>query len=143
MAAKTETQSDQMKRQGRRLFEIVNGRKLDALDEIYTTNVVWHGPGAREIRGIQGVREMINGYLTAFPDVRMTIEHQVAEGNLLATEWRAKGTHKGPLGDIAPTGKTVDIRGHVIARYERGKVVEEFEVFDELQMLRQIGAVAA
>ena len=72
----------------------------------------------------------------------MTVENEVAEGTLLATEWRAVGTHDGPLEDIPPTGNTIDIRGHAIARFDRGKVVEVFEVFDELAMLQQIAATS-
>jgi steroid delta-isomerase-like uncharacterized protein len=141
MATRTETQTDLMKRVGRRMIEIMNARKLDALDEIYAKDAEWSGPGGRELRGVEQIREMVSGYLTAFPDVRMTLERQVAEGDLLTTQWRAQGTHKGPLGEIPASGKKVDIRGLLISRFARGKVVDEVELFDELRMLKQIGVI--
>ena len=84
---------------------------------------------------------MIQGYLTAFPDLQMTVERQVVEGDLITNHWTATGTHDGPLEDIEPTGKTINISGLVIARFQGAKIAEEWEVFDELRMLQQIGAV--
>ena len=142
MSTERQTQADQMKRATRTIVErAVTGGELDALDQVYSPELLWHGPGGREIRGVNGMKEMIAGYRAAFPDLEMTVEREVAEGNTLAVEWRCVGTHTGPLGDIPPTGRRIDIRGHVMARFERGKIVEEFEVFDELYMLQQIGAV--
>jgi len=142
MSTEKQTQADQMKRASRTIIEkAVTGRDLDVLDQVYSPDLVWHGPGGREIKGLEGMKEMISGYQAAFPDLRMTAERQIAEGDTLAVEWRCVGTHDGPLGDIPPTGKRIDIRGHVMARFERGKIVEEFEVFDELRMLQQVGAV--
>jgi predicted ester cyclase len=144
MTTEAQTQSDLMKRVSHRVLdEALTGRNIDIFDETHSPDVVWHGPGGRELHGLAELKDMVSGYLEAFPDLRMTVEHEVAEGNLLATEWRAVGTHDGPLGDIPPTGKKIDFRGHVIARFERGKIVEEFEVFDELAMLQQIGVVDA
>ena len=82
-----------------------------------------------------------NSNLTAFPDLHFTVEQQVAEGNLICTRWRATGTHHGPLEDIEPTGKGIDITGQIISRFEGTKIAEEWEVFDELRMLQQIGVV--
>jgi len=142
MATERQTQTDRMKRVIRNMVErAINAGHLDAVDEAYSPDVRWHGPGGREIRGRDGLKEMISGYRHAFPDLRMTIERQVAEGDALASEWRCTGTHRGPLDEIEPTGREVDVRGHVMSRFEGGRIVEEFEVFDELEMLRQIGVV--
>jgi len=140
MATEAQTQADLMKRVARKVIEEgLNTGNVDVFDQTHTQDCVWHGPGGRELRGLPAIKEMAQGYVKAFPDMRMTIEHQVAEGNLLATHWRVIGTHKGPLGKTAPTGKSVDIHGYIIARFDRGKVAEEFEVFDELAMLQQLG----
>lgn len=140
MSTETQTQTDLMKRINHRILtEALNGRNLDVFDETHSADCAYHGPGGREIHGLDGIKDMVSGYLTAFPDMKMTTEQEVAEGNLLATHWRAVGTHDGPLGDVPPTGNPIDIRGHNIARFERGKIVEEFEVFDELGMLQQLG----
>lgn len=140
MATDTGTQADHMKRTLHKLIDEAFGKgNLDVVDETHSEDAVWHGPGGKEVRGRGALKEMMSGYATAFPDMRMTVEHAVAEGDVLAAHWRVVGTHDGPLGDIPPTGRTVDIRGHIMSRFEDGKIVEEFEVFDELGMLQQLG----
>lgn len=140
MATQPQTQIDLMKRTSRKIFEEgLNAGKVDVFDETHAEDCVWHGPGGRELRGRAAVKDMVSGYMTAFPDMRMTIQHEVAEGNQIAIHWRVTGTHKGPLGEAPATGKKVKIDGYIFARFERGKIVEEFEIFDELAMLRQLG----
>ncbi len=142
MSTQPQTQGDQMKRIARRFIEEgLNKHNLDLMNEIYTADTIWHGPGGREMKGLSQVREMVQGYVTAFPDLHMTTVLQVAEGDKLATVWRVFGTNDGPLGDIPPTHKSIQIAGHVIARFEGGKIAEEWEVFDELEMLKQLGLV--
>ncbi len=127
----------------RAFAEVVNGRNLDLLSQLCTEDYVYHGPGGVNLRGVSELREMIGGYLTAFPDLHMAVEQRVVEGDLISTRWRATGTHDGPLDDIEPTGKKVDISGQVIMRFEGSKIAEEWESFDEMAMLQQIGAMPA
>ncbi len=142
MSTQTQTQADLMKRVVRKIIEEgLNRGDVGVFDETHSVDCMWHGPGGREIRGLAGIKEMVSGYLSAFPDLKMSIEHEVAEGNLTAIHWRAVGTHDGPLGDAPPTGKRIDIHGHVVSRFERGRVIEEFEVFDEQAMLVQLGLI--
>ncbi len=124
----------------RAFAEVVNGRNLDLLSQLCTEDYVYHGPGGVDLRGVSELREMIQGYLTAFPDLHMAVEQLVVEGDLISTRWRATGTHLGPLDDIAPTGKRIDMSGQVIMRFEGTKIAEEWESFDEVAMLKQIGA---
>ena len=121
--------------------DVVNGRNLDLLAQLCTEDYVYHGPGDVDLEGVGQLREMIEGYLKAFPDLHMAPEQVVVEGNLISTRWRATGTHLGPLDDIAPTGKRIDMSGQVIMRFEGTKIAEEWESFDEVAMLKQIGAM--
>ena len=121
--------------------EMLNGRNLGLLSQFCTEGYAYHGPGGVELRGIGELREMIEGYLTAFPDMHMTVEHRVVEGDLISTRWNITGTHDGPLGDIEPTGKKINFDGQLIMRFEGTKIAEEWEVFDELAMLKEIGAI--
>ena len=123
--------------------EVVNGRNLDLLSQLCTEDYVYHGPGGVDLRGVGELREMMEGYFTAFPDLHMAVEQRVVEGDLISTRWRATGTHDGPLDDIEPTGKKVDISGQVIMRFEGSKIAEEWESFDEVAMLQQIGEMPA
>jgi predicted ester cyclase len=120
---------------------VLNGRNLDLIPQVCTEGYAYHGPGDLELRGAGPLREMIEGYLTAFPDLHMAVEQRVVEGNRISTLWRATGTHSGPLDDIEPSGKKIDFCGQVIMRFEGSKIAEEWESFDELLMLRQIGAM--
>ena len=123
--------------------EVVNGRNLDLLSQLCTDGYVYHGPGGVDLRGVDELREMIGGYLAAFPDLHMAVEQVVVEGDLISTRWRVTGTHDGPLDNIEPTGKKIDISGQVIMRFEGSKIAEEWESFDEMAMLQQIGAMPA
>ena len=136
------TEAEGMRRIVARFFEeVVNDQNLDLLPQVCTEDYAWHGPGGVNFTGIDQLREMAEGYFTAFPDLHMSIEQQVVEGNLICSRWRATGTHDGPLDDIEPTGRKIDIAGQIIQRFEGTKIAEEWEVFDELAMPKQIGVV--
>ncbi len=125
----------------RAFAEVVNGRNFDLLSELCTEDYVYHGPGGVDLRGVGELQKMIEGYVTAFPDLHMAVEQMVVEGDLISTRWRVTGTHDGPLDKIEPTGKKIDISGQVIMRFEGPKIAEEWESFDEMAMLQQIGAM--
>ena len=97
--------------------DVVNGRNLDLLSQLCTEGYAYHGPGGLELRGVDQIRKMIEGYLTAFPDLHMAVEQRVVEGDRISTLWRATGTHDGPLDDIEPTGKKINITGQLLLRF--------------------------
>ena len=119
--------------------DIINGRRLEQIDTLVSPSYVYHGPGDMEVRGPEGFKQLINMYLTAFPDLRMTIDDLIAEGDKVVTRWTGRGTHRGDLAGIAPTGKTATVTGIIISRFAGNKLVEDFESFDEVAMLRQLG----
>ena len=142
MSTQPMTEAEQMRRTIDRVVEeMLNGPNLDVIPQFYTEGFTWHGPGGREMTGLDATREMVGGYLAAFPDLQFTVEQKVAEGDRIASYFRVTGTHDGPLEDIAPTGKKIDIAGLIISRFEGRKIAEEWEVFDELRMLQPIGVV--
>jgi steroid delta-isomerase-like uncharacterized protein len=131
--------SEQNKAIVRRLFEEPWKGKLDVVDELTAGDYVGHDPALPgPVRGPEGVKEFISTYLGAFPDARVTVEEQLAEGDLVATRWSARGTHEGELMDIDPTGRKVSISGITISRLDRGKVVEEFQNWDFYGMMQQV-----
>ncbi|HZF58977.1 MAG TPA: ester cyclase, partial [Rubrobacter sp.] len=70
--------------------------------------------------------------------------HQIAESDKVVTRWRMRGTHRGEFGGIAPTGKKLDVTGIAIFRFsDEGKVVESWDNFDQLGMMRQLGVIPA
>ena len=84
---------------------------------------------------------MCEFYLVSFPDWQFAVEDQVADGDKVTTRWTAKATHSGLLEGIAPTGKALAVTGILISRLEDGKMVEDWENFDEFGMMRQVGAL--
>ena len=115
---------------------------LDAADEIYAPDFIGHDAASPEpIRGPEGVKQYAGMYRSAFPDIQATVEDQTAEGDTVATRWRARGTHQGELMGSAPTGNTVEITGMSFSRISEGKIVEAWYNGDDLGMMQQIGAV--
>jgi len=128
----------------RRLFEeAVNNGNLSVVDESLSTDYVYREPTVGERRGRAASRELITMYRNAFPDLRLTIDEQIAEGDTVVTRWTGTGTHRGELFGIPPSGNTVRVQGVLVSRIVNGKVVEESEMYDALGMLRQLGAVPA
>jgi len=114
---------------------------LDVIDELVAPDYVGHDPAQPDLHGPDGVKGFITSYLAGFPDGRITIEEQLAEGDLVATRWTGRGTHQGELMGIPATGKQVTVSGLTLSRLQNGKVVEEWSNWDTLGMLQQLGVV--
>lgn len=114
----------------------------DVLDELISSDYVGYDPALPEpIRGIQGAKDNVNQYRSAFEGAQITVKEQIAEGDLVATHWEGRGRHTGELMGIAPTGKDAVVSGLTLSRLANGKIVEERTNWDTLGMLQQIGAV--
>jgi steroid delta-isomerase-like uncharacterized protein len=135
--------AEENKALARRLIEeMFNRGNLDAADEIFAPDHVNHDPGSpEEIRGPEGFKSYVGVYRTAFPDLRITIEDQVAEGDKVVTRWTASGTHQGDLMGIAPTGRRATVTGITIDRISGGKVEETWTNFDAMGMMQQLGVI--
>jgi steroid delta-isomerase-like uncharacterized protein len=128
----------------RGFFETAAHGDLDALEAIVSPDYVIHDPSLpREFRGVEGAKDLVAMYRAAVAGLRVTIEHQHAEGDYVTTRFTARGTHAGDLLGVPATGLQVEVRGITISRCQDGRVVEEWEICDLLGVLRQIGALAA
>jgi steroid delta-isomerase-like uncharacterized protein len=122
--------------------ELFSGGNLDAADEIYAADYVGHDPSNPEdVRGLQAAKRAASDYRKAFPDLRVSVEDLIAEGDRVAARLRFRGTHLGELDGIAPTGKRVDCTGIVVSRIEEGKISEDWANFDDLGMMQQLGLI--
>ncbi len=136
--------SEENKALARRWADIFAQGNLDLVDEIYAPDYVGHDPTLPEdIRGVEAARQYAAMYRSAFPDLQVIIEDQIAEGDKVATRYTVRGTHQGELEGIAPTGNRVEMTGIVIAHIADGKIVEDWASFDVLGMMQQIGAIPA
>jgi predicted ester cyclase len=95
-----------------------------------------------EAHGQVALRASLGRYLDAFPGGRITVEGQIAEGDLVTTRWTLRGTQAGELAGFAATGKEVTVAGMTISRLEGDLVVEEWTSWDRLGLLVQLGAVS-
>jgi steroid delta-isomerase-like uncharacterized protein len=135
--------SDANKNVVRRLFEEVWSKgNLSAADELFAPSYTHHDPSTPDVgRGPESEKLRATLYRTAFPDLRLTIEDLIAEGETVMARWSCRGTHKGALGGIAPTGKQFTISGISIARFASGKMVEGWINWDALGLMQQLGVV--
>lgn len=124
----------------RRFFEDVwNDGKLRAIDELATSDSVFIDRDMEEHRGAQAARNLVSTYRNAFPDLRFTIEEQIAEGDTVATRWTATGTHRGELMGIPPTEQKTTVTGITIDRIVNDRIAESRGSWDAFGMLRQLG----
>ncbi len=135
--------SEQNKAIVRRLVEeFWNKGNLSVADELFTPNYTHHDPSTPDFgRGPESEKKRATLYRTAFPDVRLTIEDIIAEGETVMTRWSCRGTHKGDLSGIAPTGKQFTISGVTMARLSNGKMAEGWVNWDALGLMQQLGVV--
>jgi predicted ester cyclase len=113
----------------RAIEEAVNKGNLAVIDEVVDPTYVYREPTVGEMKGPEGLKQLVTSYRNAFPDLRLTIEDQIDGGNKVVTRWTGKGIHRGELFGTAPTGKEVTVTGIIITRVENGKIVEESESY--------------
>lgn len=121
--------------------EVWNKGILSVLDEAYTPDYVYYGPGGQEIKGPESFKQMVEMFRAAFPDLHCTVEDQLAEGDKVATRWVLRGTHKGELMGASPTGNEIVMSGTVIHRFAGDRVAEARDMWDSLSFMQQLGVV--
>jgi steroid delta-isomerase-like uncharacterized protein len=124
--------------------EAFNKGNVDVANEVYAPTFIAHDPTIPEGQGSpEQVKQFVNTYLSAFPDGHTTVEDLISDGEKVAYRWTFRGTHQGELMGILPTGKQVTITGITINRVSRGKVEEQWNNFDQVGMLQQLGVAPA
>jgi steroid delta-isomerase-like uncharacterized protein len=124
------------------LEEIFTEGNLDLADDLIAPDFVDHDSAMpEEVHGIEGFKEFVGMYRSAFPDLHVEVEDQVAEGDKVATRWRASGTHDGEIAGVPATGNWVEITGMEISRISGGKIAEIWDNYDVMGMMQQIGAI--
>ena len=126
----------------RRVVDYINSRQLDEGAALHAPFYVYQGPGM-EFRGPEGWRQLVTTYLNAFPDLVLRIDDIIAEGDKVALRFTAKGTHRGELAGIGGTGRPVTVPCISVMRFANGKIIEEYEAFDNLGLFQSIGRMPA
>ena len=122
--------------------ELFSQGRFELLDDLVAPSWVGHDIAMPEpTQGRDGLKQVASGYRSAFPDLRVEIDRQLADGELVCTCWTARGTHHGELFGIAPTGKQATVTGVTIDRFTSGRIVESWTTWDVLGLMQQLDAV--
>lgn len=127
----------------RLMEEVLNKKNLAAADEIVAEDFVELDPLPGQEQGREGLKQILSMFFAAFPDLRWTVEEQIAEGDKVVSRFTWRGTHKGEFLGISPTGGQVTVKGVVIDRVVEGQFVESRILMDNLGMMQQLGVIPA
>jgi steroid delta-isomerase-like uncharacterized protein len=121
-------------------IEGLNRGDVSVAEDVFARDGVVHINGSPDPNlSVEGFKQMISGLLSAFPDLRFTVEDQIVAGDKVATRWIAEGTNSGPFGTVPATGRRVRINGLILDRVAGGKVVERWEQWDQGGLMQQLG----
>ncbi|MBI4203170.1 MAG: ester cyclase [Chloroflexi bacterium] len=125
----------------RRFFdEIINGRDMALAERLIAADFTDHPQQPDASPGLAGFLQFAVMVVTAFPDLYVTVEDMIAEGDKVAARVTVRGTHKGLLmGRVAPTGKAAEWTGVDIFRIAGGKIAERWTQRDLLGLMQQLG----
>lgn len=130
----------------RRLHDAVNGGVeliSQTIDEICQPDVVFHAPIPTGATGTQALKQVWPVLLRAYPDLKVTIEDLIEEGDKVVSRNTVTGTHQGEYMGIAPTGRSVTYKEIFVCRFVDGRVAEVWGVVDVFSQLKQLGLIAA
>jgi len=123
--------------------EVWNQGIPEAVDELFPSSGVAHGLGDSDldVNGPAEFKAFVAGLRGTLPDIHFVVEDILAEGDRVAVRIAVEGTHLGDGLGFAPTGGKVCIRGIVIVRVINGQIVEGWNSYDQLGLLRQLGGL--
>ncbi len=131
------------KRQIRRYYEeVLNGRNIALLDQLAVPDYDEHSPFPGQPNGLEGLKARVGAIVAAFHPV-FTLHQLVGDGETVVAYWTNTGTHTGEFMGIPPSGRTVTISGADTHRLRDDRMAEHWHVIEELQMLQQLGVIAA
>jgi steroid delta-isomerase-like uncharacterized protein len=128
----------------RRFWGVWEEGNLGLVDELVAPDYVNHSPGIPgQPEGPEGVKAVVSMFRAGMPDLGVVIEDVIAEGDKVVMRYRIEGTHEGELFGVPPTGRRVSIESITVERVSGGKIREHWRVTDTLEMMQQLGALAA
>jgi predicted ester cyclase len=129
----------------RRWLEAINNADVSVTDDVFAPDcqrrLIYHASVTRVGRGPDAIKRRIGDWLAAFPDWQFTVEDMVAEGDVVMTRCTVRGTHRGELFGLAPTGREVAYTEILISRVAEGRIVEQSVLIDRLGLLQELAAL--
>jgi predicted ester cyclase len=135
------TTADANKALMRRYYEAVNRGDFDALDEFFAPNYKRYVSTTVAPLNATQQKLRLAGLCLPFPDLKITVDNIIAEGDFVAISLTVRATHQGMFQLIPPTGNPVTVYGFEVVRIENGKMAEHWGGTDTFNILQQIGAV--
>jgi steroid delta-isomerase-like uncharacterized protein len=125
-----------------RFWKVWEEGNIDLVDELLAADHVNHNPATPDQpAGAEGVREVVNMFRSAMPDLKVVIEDMIAEGDKVVVRYTLEGTHEGDLFGVPPTGRRLSIKSIAVERVSEGKLREHWRITDSLDMMQQLGVV--
>jgi steroid delta-isomerase-like uncharacterized protein len=124
--------------------EVWNKGNADAIDDMFAEDGIANGlidENGNPYRGPAGFKILQRQFLSAYPDMKITVEDTVVEGDKIAARCRVTGTHKGDSLGVAPTNEPVEFTGITIVHVKDGKIIEAWNEFNFMEMYSKIGAL--
>lgn len=124
--------------------EVWNQKREDAIDEMFAEDGIANGLNDAEgnpLRGPEGFKTLHRAFLSAYPDLIITVEDTVCEGDKIAARCKVSATHAGEGLGVAPTNQPIEFTGLTIVKLKDGKIIEAWNEFDFMKMYSQLGAL--
>jgi len=121
--------------------EVINQGQLERVDDLVAVDFVEVDALPGQHQGREGLKQVINTFRTAFPDINWVIDEMVAEGEKVFSRFTWHGTHRGEFLGVPATGKQITVKGMVVDRVVAGKMAESQILMDGLSMMRQLGVI--
>jgi steroid delta-isomerase-like uncharacterized protein len=128
---------------GRFIKEVLNQGNIEATRQYFWEDMVEQVPFPGQGPGLEGLKDLLRGLRTAFPDMHWTIDEQIAEGDKVLTRFTWTGTHGGPFMGVPATNRPVTVWGTVIDRFEGGKIKDTRILMDAMGLMMQLGVIPA
>ena len=126
----------------RTLFDqAFNQGNLAVVDELVSVDSPAHIPGWGTPANRLGLKQMIVNLRAGFPDFQCTVDDEIEGAGKFAAIWTLRGTHQGSFFGNLPTGRRIEVQGFIFARVDKEKMIENWLLLDQMNLLQQIGVV--
>ena len=121
--------------------EFYNQGNVESAERFFADTYMHHDPASPQVRDREGLKAVLRSFLSGCPDLHITIDQLLAEGDTVAKRWTYHATHTGDLAGLPPTGKRIAMSGLELFRLAGGKIVECWTAYDNLSLMQQLGVI--
>jgi len=119
---------------------LFNEGRLERLEQLVDPGYVFHDAPPGTPAGPEAIRQVVTIFRSAFPDLKITLEDQIAEGDKVCSRATTRGTHRGAIFGIAPTGRAIAFSGLTLVRVVNGRIAESWVKNDVAGLMHQLRA---